>query len=129
MCNNKEENIMMENYINIVAQAFYGNRTETEIKVENIDRFILGYLDDSIKINSQIDRTIINVPNTENIVIIYNKYKEDEVDRNNRKPLAIIPEYNIKIYSRCIVCKMNNDGKFESLHYNDYDKFMKYLSE
>lgn len=128
MCNNKEENIMKKNLINIVAQAFYGNRTATEINREDIDRFILGYLDNSIKITSQIDRTIVNIPNTNNIVIVYNKYEEDKVDRNNIKPLAVIPENNMEIYSRCIVCRMNN-GEFESLQNDDFDKFIKYLSE
>lgn len=119
---------MKKNLINIVAQAFYGNRTATEINREDIDRFILGYLDNSIKITSQIDRTIVNIPNTNNIVIVYNKYEEDKVDRNNIKPLAVIPENNMEIYSRCIVCRMNN-GEFESLQNDDFDKFIKYLSE
>lgn len=119
---------MKKNLINIVAQAFYGNRTTTEISREEIDSFILGYLDDSIKITSEIDRTIIHVPNTDNVVIVYNKYEENKIDSNAR-PLVIIPENDIKIYSRCIVCRMNNDGEFESLQNNDYNKFMKYLAE
>ena len=41
-----------KNAINIVAQAFYGNRTATEVSRENIDRFILGYLDNNIPIEN-----------------------------------------------------------------------------
>ena len=119
---------MKENLINIVAQAFYGNRTATEINREEIDRFILGYLDDSIEITSQIDRTIVSVPNTNNIVIVYNKHEENKTD-NNVKPLVIIPENDIEIHSRCIVCRMNDDGEFESLQNDDFDKFIKYLAE
>jgi hypothetical protein len=122
-----EECFMKNNSIYIVAQAFYGNRTATEINSENIDRFILGYLDSSIKITEKIDRTIVRVPNTENIVIVYNKYEEEK--HSNMNPLAIIPENNINIYSRCIVCRMNDNGEFESLESEDYDKFMKYLAE
>lgn len=120
---------MKKNLINIVAQAFYGNRTSTEIRKEDIDRFILGYLDDSIKIESQINRTVINIPNVNDIVIVYNKYEEEEAKHNNAKPLAVIPENNIKIYSRCIVCRINENGEFESLQNDDYNKFMKYLAE
>ena len=127
--NNKEENSMKKDLINIVAQAFYGNRTATEINRNEIDRFILGYLDNSIEITSQVDRTIIHVPNTDNIVIVYNKYKENKAKSRNMKPLVTIPEINIEIYSRCIVCKMNEDGEFESLYNDDCDKFMKYLAE
>ena len=32
----------------ITAQAFYGNRTITRIKEEDMDPFILGYLDASL---------------------------------------------------------------------------------
>lgn len=118
---------MKENLISIVAQAFYGNKTETEISKNNIDHFILGYLDNSIEITSPIDRTIVHVPNTDNVVIIYNKYQEEK--HMNENPLTYIPENNIKIYSRCIVCRMNESGEFESLEYEDFDKFMKYLAE
>lgn len=118
---------MKKDLIYIVAQAFYGNRTETEISREEIDHFILGYLDSSIKITEKIDRTIVRVPNTKNIVIVYNKYKEE--NHSNMNPLAVIPENNIKIYSRCIVCRMNDNGEFESLQGEDYDQFMKYLAE
>lgn len=122
-----EELFMKKDLIYIVAQAFYGNRIETEISREEIDHFILGYLDSSIKITEKIDRTIVRVPNTENIVIVYNKYEEE--NHSNMNPLAIIPENNIKIYSRCIVCRMNDNGEFESLQGEDYDQFMKYLAE
>ena len=129
----------MNNTIRVMAQAFYGNRTETDIKKENLDMFILGYVDNSISTDKKIDRTIINVLNTDNIVIIYNKYQEEEelnrkrelLEKNNYelKPLVIIPEYNIKLYSRSIVCRMNENGELESLQNGDYEKFVKYLAE
>ena len=46
----------------------------------------------------------------------------------NQIPI-IIPENNIKIYSKCIVCRMNNDGEFESLQNEDFEKIVNYLSE
>lgn len=129
----------MKNTIRVMAQAFYGNRTETDIERENLDRFILGYIDNDIAIDGKIDRTIINIPNADNIVIIYNKYQEEKelnkkkelLDNNNYelKPLAVIPEHAIEIYSRCIACRMNEDGELESLQNEDYKKLVKYLSE
>lgn len=129
----------MNNSIKVVTQAFYGNRTGTEINRENVDSFILGNLDGINGKNERVNRTIINVPNTDNIVIIYNKYQEEErlqrkeellKNENYRlKPLAVIPENNIEIYSRCIVCRMNEHGELESLKSGDYEKFVKYLAE
>ena len=129
----------MNKVITIVSQAFYGNRVGTEVARENIDRFVLGYVDSSIEVTEKIDRTIINVPNTNNLVIVYNKYKEEETlekkekafaeDGYEMKPLVTIPENDIELYSRCIVCRVNEDGELESLHEDDYNKFMKYLAE
>lgn len=128
-----------KNIITIVSQAFYGNRVETRIKLENLDRFILGYISSELEVSEEIDRTIINLPNTDDIVLIYNKHQEERklqekemlLERKNYalKPLAIIPELDLKLYSRCIVCRMNEQGEFESLKEEDFDKFMKYLCE
>lgn len=124
--------------INIVSQAFYGNRVGTKINVEDVDRFILGDLSNDV-INEPIDRTIIRIPNTDNIVIVYNKYKEEErknfkeevfkAENHVIKPIAIIPENNIEIYSRCIVCRMDENGNLDSLQNGDYEEFVKYLAE
>lgn len=129
----------MNNTIRVITQAFYGNKMETDIKKENIDRFILGYIDNSITINKKVDRTIVKIPNTDNIIIIYNKYQEEEeLNRKNEllsnnnyvlNPLVIIPEHNIKIYSRCIACRINENGELESIQNEDYEKLVKYLSE
>lgn len=130
---------MTNNLISIIAQAFYGNRVGTEIKKENVDRFILGILDNSIPISETVDRTIIPIPNMENLVIVYNKHQEgkklkdkEEYFKNDGyelKPLAFIPEKNLEIYSRCIVCRINDKGELESLKEGDYEKFIKYLAE
>ena len=71
-------------------------------------------------------------------MIIYNKYREErqlEYGRRlaeggiNIKPLAVIHEEGIEIYSCCIVCRMNEDGELESLQYEDVDKCIEYLAE
>ena len=122
---------MNKHLIKIMAQAFYGNRTATEIERGEIDRFVLGYLDKNIFIDdAEIDRTIIKVPNTDNIVIVYNKYEEEEARKNKMfKPLIVIPEDNIEIYSRCIVCRVDENGEFEDLQKEDFEKFIEFLAE
>lgn len=117
---------MVNNKLLVVAQAFYGNRTETSVKLENLDRFILGYIDNNIPVTEKINRTIINIPNTD-FVIVYNKYEEEK--NRKVKPLVSIPELNMKIYSRCIVCRINENGELESLVSGDYNKIKKYLAE
>ena len=124
--------------IGIVAQAFYGNRTSTEIRRENIDRFILGYLSDEIPVTEPVDRTVIRLPGSENLVLVYNKHQEAERLENKEwafrernytiKPLATIPEMGLEIYSRCIVCRMGADGAFESLLDGDYEIWGRYLA-
>jgi hypothetical protein len=122
----------------IISQAFYGNRTSTQIRREDIDRFILGYQSDDLTVTEPIDRTIIHLPGSDNLVLVYNKYQEEEQlevkeralreDNYILKPVASIPEANLDIYSRCIVCRMNTDGVFESLGEGDYEIWGRYLA-
>ena len=69
---------MKNELICIISQAFYGNRTGTEIRRENIDRFILGYQTDDFDVTEAIDRTVIHLPGSNNLVLVYNKYQEEE---------------------------------------------------
>lgn len=129
---------MKNELICIISQAFYGNRTGTEIRRENIDRFILGYQTDDFDVTEAIDRTVIHLPGSNNLVLVYNKYQEEErlkvkeralrEDNYVIKPLAAIPELNLEIYSRCIVCRMNADGVFESLAEGDFEIWDRYLA-
>ena len=130
---------MKKDHINIIAQAFYGNRTGTEICTENIDRFILGYLDNSFPVTEAIDRTIVRLPGYEHVVLIYNRYEEEERRSLKErawneaqyviKPLATIPEMNLEIYSRCIACRMTAIGEFKSIENEDLDILGKYLAK
>jgi len=126
------------NLIRIVTQAFYGNRVVTEVDKDKIDKFICGYISDEILFTEKVDRSIIRIPGTENLVMIYNKYQEEERLEDKEKaykergyvikPLAVIPELGIELYSRCIVCRISEDGELESLQKGDNEKFMKYLA-
>lgn len=109
--------------IRIMAQAFYGNQMITDIHAEEIDRFILGYHDSRFPVTEKIDRTIVDVPNTDGLVIVYNKYQEDE----EMNVLARIPEKNLEIHSRCIACRIDDDGNFTSLKPEDVDIITKYF--
>ncbi len=126
--------------IKVVSQAFYGNRTGTEILPEDIDRIVLGWLDKQLflSMNEKIDRTVIKVPGTEQLVLIYNKYQEERKleqmkkylrEGHNVKPLAVIPEMGIELYSRCVACRMDQDGNLKSLVKEDYAILWKYLAE
>ena len=133
-----ENTCKKSDYLTIIAQAFYGNRTMTEIRPEDMDRFILGYLDRSLEVREPIDRTIVRVPGTDGLVLVYNKYQEEKRLREGEKllreegyeikPLAIIPELNLTMYSRCIALRMDENGEFGSLQEGDGKFIEKYLS-
>lgn len=128
---------MKNECISIIAQAFYGNRTGTEIRRSDVDRFILGHLDD-FPFDDPIDRTIVHLPGSDKLVLIYNQYKEAEWLENKVRalkednyvirPLATIPEMNLEVYSRCIVCRIGSDGELESLGEGDFEIWGRYLA-
>lgn len=115
----------------MLVQGFYGNRNLVDINENDIDTTLMH--------DDKIDRVIISIPNTENLVLIYNQYAEEYRKEKNKqyfeeegyvaKPLAFIPEQNIEIYSRCIVCRKTNDGHFVAFENEDFDKVSKYLAE
>ena len=113
-----------EKKMTIIAQGLYGNRMMTFIDPEHFDALMLGYLDmnayESMRDEEKVDRTIIRVPDTENLVLVYNRFREEKrlrslqefiqtvrintFDRFN--PSAVIPEKGIVLYSRCIACRI-----------------------
>lgn len=125
------------NYLEIISQAFYGNRTLTQLYPENMDRFILGYLDESLEVTEPIDRTIVHLPGSDKLVLVYNKFQEEEHrgmreeafrEHNYKmKPLAEIPELDLVLYSRCIALRMEEDGSFSSIEEEDGEILDKYL--
>lgn len=129
----------------ILAQGFYGNRTVTFIDSGDFDAMLLGYLDaglfNKIRDKEKIDRTIIRLPDTENLVLVYNKQQEEDtlkelqeyiqtvrVNMERFNPTAVIPEMGIVLYSRCFVCRTNEDGELVSLKEDDCKKVIKYLT-
>ncbi len=123
----------------VMFQALYGNRVVFRIPEEDVDMYIQGCMsrEDFNPERNEIDRTIVPLPGTENLVLIYNKYQEERRLKRNEerlrvtgheaKPLAVIPELNLKIYSRPAVCRISPDGKLESLQPEDMEAACKYL--
>ena len=128
-----------ENILWVMAQAFYGNRTLTQTTEEDMDGLILGWLIPLPKdFDEPIDRTIIRLPGAEHLVLVYNKYQEEKRIQGWKewpdhqeielKPLAYIPEMDLKIYSRCLGLRMNEEGKFASVEEEDIETLVKYLA-
>ena len=124
--------------ISVVMQAMYGNRTGMQLGEEDINRYVLGYLSFNLPIDKEFDGSIIQIPNTK-CVIVYNKYQEEKTLQDKEyiqkrydhtyKPLAVIPELNITLYSKCFMCRMDDDGNLTSLEDGDGKYVVKYLSE
>lgn len=136
-----------EKQMTIIAQGLYGNRMMTSIDPEHFDALMLGYLDmgayEFMRNEEKIDRTIIRVPDTENLVLVYNRFREEKrlrslqefiqtvkVDKFTRfNPSAVIPEKGIVLYSRCIACRITEEGELVSVEQGDYEKVCRYLTQ
>ena len=136
-----------EKKMTVIAQGLYGNRMMTSIDPEHFDALMLGYLDmgayEFMRNEEKIDRTIIRVPDTENLVLVYNRFREEKrlrslqefiqtvrinkFDRFN--PSAVIPEMGIVLYSRCIACRITEEGELISVEQGDYEKVCRYLTQ
>ena len=118
-------------------QAFYGNRTYTDLREDTIDYMLQGVLDKKFGLDYEADRTTIVIPDSK-CVLVYNKYQEaDQLKQNEEwkqrdgyiaKPLATVPELGVEIYSRCFICRMSDAGKLESIQDEDAAVVYKYLA-
>ena len=139
-----------ENTIQIVAQGFYGNRVALEINRENINSFLYGVVPPEILPNADeiVDRRIIRVPDTDNIVIVYDQNKEDKYvnetfpryykrdaeayKQRTSKELTMyisceIPENDLTLHTRCFACRIDENGELQSLENGDGEKFIEYF--
>lgn len=127
--------------INVLAQAIYGNRTEIAVKMENFDALMSGWLDYKLfdAKREKIDRTIVHLPNDKSgkVVVVYNKYHEEEEIVNKRrleecgyteKPLCSIPELNLEIYSRCFLCRIDDNSELQSVQPEDIELVDNYFA-
>ena len=141
----KENRKPFADIIVVITQAFYGNRTQTGLKEKDIDQFIqMGSIGVDPRTGKPFplmypaDRTIVRIPGTDRLILMYNRYMEEERLEEGRelfekkgykiKPLAEIPELELKIYSRCIALRMDEEGHLSSLEEEDYSILWKYLA-
>lgn len=138
------------NIIFIVAQQFYGNRTGTEINRENINFFLKGILSPELfpGEDKTVDRKVVKVPGTDNIVIVYDQNQEDEYvnvkfpemykrdaaeykEHTGREftmhVSCRIPEIDFEIHTRCFACRIDENGELQSLQDGDEEKFIEYF--
>ena len=117
----------------VLAQAFYGNRVITEVYADddllNLKNFISGNCSLALQ-NGDIDLEII--PLAENVAVVYDKISEDKkLKRDNLekyKPLCKIPEKNMVIYSRCVLCRFKSENELESLKSDDIELVKDYFA-
>lgn len=141
-----------EGTIHVMAQQFYGNRTGTTVERERVDHFLRGHLSDifgSEDVKDVVLKTV-RVPGSDNIVIVYDQTQEDEyvnvefpeiyaMDGASYKEhwgeeltmhvSCEIPEISFKIHTRCIACRMDENGVLQSLEESDPEKFIHYFPE
>lgn len=139
------------NFIFIISQFFYGNRTGTEVERDWVDHFLRGHI--SREHYSPIDvqnvvRKTVRVPGSENIVIVYDQTQEDRYvnvefpeiyAEDGAEYLARwgeelkmhvsceIPEIDFKIHTRCFACRMDENGVLQSLEGDDYKQFIHFF--
>lgn len=129
---------MKNDSIGVIIQAFYGNRTYTEIGKDRIDSIILGCVDSRLAPKNIEGRKVIRIEDTD-CVIVYNENEEvsarEGINRYEReegykaKPLAVIPELDLEIYSRCLMCRMDRQGNFSSITNEDSQYIFKYFAK
>ena len=122
---NKNEKIF------IVAQCFYGNRTGAEINRENINFFLKGILSPELfpGEDNKVDRRIVRVPGTDNVVIVYDQNQEKEciAEGYTKSVSCRIPEIDFEIHTRCFACRIDENGELQSLENDDGEKLIEYF--
>ena len=124
----------MNNMLTIVTQEFYGNRTITSVFEDELDWFLIGWVDADLGKTlkgewEKIARKEIDIPNTD-FVLIYNpKEEEKKIKDGDSNVLGRIPELNLEIHSRCLICRRDKDGNLVSITPDDYKNAIKYLAE
>lgn len=122
--------------IKVMAQHLYGNRSINHIHPLTIKPLLIGIYDYRKFSNQEVDLKIVKVPNSNNVVIIYDQIQEDiylnpnltlkqkqdliwfnsyRVRSDKELITCEIKEIDFKIHTNCIACKMDENGQFKSL--------------
>lgn len=140
-----------KDYISVVSQLFYGNRTSTEIKRDRVDNFLRGQLSEELYGENDVkdvSRKMVHIPGFDNIVIVYDQTQEDKYineefpeiyDREAVEHLARygeelkmhischIPELDFTLHTRCFACRVDEQGVLQSLVDGDVENFIEYF--
>ena len=133
-----------DGYISVITQCCLGSRAKVQITRDDVKRFIsniLAPVPDSVF--SDMELRTITVPGDKNIVIVYDKTREDEYlngtlpeyyDDYRRRPgvelpkeTCSIPEIGFELHTRCLACRIDENGVFQSLEDGDEEKFIDYF--
>lgn len=128
-----------QNVIHVMVQAFYGNCVITMVDTKDADRLIHG---NPTFMYEKVDRKTVRVPDHENLVILYDAgeeerlrerfaklMKERRTESGGPKPLCVIPEYSLELYSRPLACRMDESGKLLSIEQEDIEIICRYFVE
>lgn len=144
--------MVRKNYINVIAQQFYGNRTCTNIHENEIDYFLRGILCPELFPNEDkaVARKFVRIPHSDYIVIVYDQNQEDayvnaefpcnyvhDGERYRQRwgeelkmhVSCAIPEIEFEIHTRCFACRINSSGELENIRPEDYSVVALYFSE
>lgn len=142
----QQEEKMRDVYISIIGQCCFGSRTKIKIPRSDAKRFISNCIsplpDDYF---NDVELRTIPVPGDENIVIVYDKTREDEYingtlsehydDYRKRrgeetppKETCIIPELGVELHTSCFACRIDKNGVFQSLEERDEELFIDYFT-
>ena len=131
-----------EDFIDVIAQQFYGNCTYTSIRREDVDCFLKGIVSPELfsRDNVAVNKKIVRIPRWENVAIVYDQMQEDryvqvefpallaQKGKHYRQrwgeelPMQVtceIPEIGFKIHTRCFACRIDEAGNFQSLRPED----------
>mgnify|MGYP007079209787 CR=1 FL=1 len=105
----------------VLAMGYYGNKTMTDASVDEI---ISGFCASFIKEHGiKVNKEYIKLPDSE-CYVVYDPTKEK---KPNEKLVCEISEYDIKIYSRCVFCRLDENGNTKSLLDEDFEIINKYI--
>lgn len=116
-----------EKGVTVLAQGYYGNRTLVSVKKDRVDKeiFGIGYSDS--------DKSCIYL--SKEVAIVYSVSGEKscleriaENKKLEREPLCTIPEKNIKLYSTCFLCRLDENGEYVDLQNDDIDFVKEYFA-
>lgn len=110
----------------------------TNVAKKWLDINLLKYPSMIAEKDCKLDRSMIRIPGTENLYVLYNKYYEQEqLDilsgikdvrwKDEVVPVFRIPEENVVLHCHCIICRMDANMEPESLQEGDEALFSRYL--